>query len=108
MKQPCEMTVLKVLPAIRSRLTKLLMEDGTLKQTEISELLGITQAAVSYYTTEKRGDETLIDRFPQIRRSIDRLGKDMVNGMSDSDRQKKICRICRNLQNEISNESPEE
>lgn len=108
MKQPCEMTVLKVLPAIRSRLTEILMESGNFKQTEVSELLGITQAAVSYYTSEKRGDERLIERFPKIEEAIDRLGKDMVNGMSALNRQRRICKICRNLQNHILKESSEE
>lgn len=99
MKQPCEMSVYEVLPAIRSRLSSYLIRNGGLKQTEVSKLLGITQAAVSLYCSEKRGDEALFESYPQIRKSIEELGKEILKGLSASDRQRRICGICRKAQN---------
>ena len=53
MKPPCELIVWYVLPTIRYELTKELLRLG-LSQKEVSESLGITQAAVSQYVKEKR------------------------------------------------------
>ncbi|MFQ5884672.1 MAG: transcriptional regulator [Thermoplasmata archaeon] len=108
MKQPCEMTVMQVLPAIRSTLARLLMSDHGMNQTQVSQVLGITQAAVSYYSKEKRGDESLLKRYPQVGESIVELGGDMVNGMSPKERQERICKICRNLQNFMLDEPVKE
>ena len=54
MKPPCEMVVWYVIPAIRSELAKDLLKLG-MKQKTISELMDITQPAVSQYLTDKRG-----------------------------------------------------
>ena len=54
MKPPCELVVWYVLPAIRSELAKSLLSLG-MKQKDVSELMDITQPAVSQYITDKRG-----------------------------------------------------
>ena len=54
MKPPCEMVVWYIIPAIRSELAKDLLKLG-MKQKKISELMDITQPAVSQYITDKRG-----------------------------------------------------
>jgi uncharacterized protein len=54
MRPPCEIVVWYVIPAIRSELAKELLNLG-MKQKEISELLDITQPAVSQYISDKRG-----------------------------------------------------
>ena len=48
MKPPCEMVVWYIIPAIRSELAKDLLKLG-MKQKKISELMDITQPAVSQY-----------------------------------------------------------
>lgn len=108
LKQPCEMTVMQVLPAIRSTLARLLMSDHGMNQTQVSRVLGITQAAVSYYSKEKRGDESLLKRYLQVGEAITKLSGDMANGISPKERQKRICQICRNLQNMMLEESVKE
>ncbi|WP_321421505.1 helix-turn-helix domain-containing protein [uncultured Methanobacterium sp.] len=54
MRPPCEIVVWYVIPTIRSELAKELLNLG-MKQKEISELLDITQPAVSQYISDKRG-----------------------------------------------------
>lgn len=54
MKPPCELVVWYVLPAIRSELAKSLLSLG-MKQKDVSQLMDITQPAVSQYITDKRG-----------------------------------------------------
>ena len=60
MKPPCEIVVWYVLPSIRCKLAKELLSLG-MKQKEISEVLDITQPAVSQYISDKRGQEITFD-----------------------------------------------
>ena len=56
LKHPQEIEVWYILPAIRKELVVALKEKGK-SQKDIAKLLNITEAAVSQYTTEKRGKE---------------------------------------------------
>jgi predicted transcriptional regulator len=104
MTQPCEVDSHKVLPTIRRGLTKILMEDSGKNQTEVSEILGISQAAVSHYFSDKRGDATLIDRYPDIQKKIRALGEDLSNGLSTTARIEKTCVICKQLRTHVLKE----
>ena len=74
MKPPCEMVVWYVIPAIRSELAKQLLSLG-MKQKKISELMDITQPAVSQYITDKRGSEL------ELSDHIKDLVKDFANDL---------------------------
>ncbi len=82
MLQPYELVVKKVLPTIRARLAQILLQDYGLKQVEVANKLGITQAAVSHYNTHTRGaDQTVVDLFPEIDRFVEELARDIVEGI---------------------------
>lgn len=98
MKQPCEYSSHRVLPTIRSVLTDVLMNEAELNQTEVSEILGISQAAVSHYASDKRGDVSVLEAYPDVEKSIRSLGRELVNGMSPRERQEKVCELCRHMQ----------
>lgn len=51
---PCEITVWYLIPIIKSELSKKLSQQGA-TQKQIAQKLGVTQAAVSHYLSEKRG-----------------------------------------------------
>lgn len=53
---PQEIEVWYLIPGIRRELAKAFLEKG-LSQKKISEILGITESAVSQYLKEKRGSE---------------------------------------------------
>ncbi len=105
MKQPCEYDSHKVLPTIRIGLTRFLMNKAGMNQTEVSELLGISQAAVSHYSSSKRGDESLLEVYPEIERAIVQLGEEMAKGLEPKVRQERICAICREFRNKLMEES---
>ncbi len=85
MLQPYELVVKKVLPTIRARLAQVLLQDYAMKQVEVAERLGITQAAVSHYNTHTRGaDEAVVDLFPEIDQFVEDLAKDIVEGIPKS------------------------
>lgn len=81
--QPYELVVNKILPAIRARLTQVLLQEYSLKQVEVAEKLGVTQATVSHYHTHARGfDETILELFPEIETFVADLARDIARGIS--------------------------
>jgi len=66
-----------VYPALRRRLVEHLREKG-LKQTEIAELLHITQSAVSRYMREERGKLIDVSSFPDIDREVRKLAERII------------------------------
>lgn len=95
MKPPCEIVVWYVIPSIRSKLAKALLNLG-MKQKEISQMLDITQPAVSQYISDKRGHE--IDFSPEIDQYIKDLAKDMSKGnVEPIDLIPHFCYICKTV-----------
>jgi predicted transcriptional regulator len=89
MKAPCEIAVWYVLPAIRSELSKELAK--AMSQKEISEILGITQSAVSQYVSNKRGSK--IEFQEDVMDAIRDLANDIAAGNLDN-QTLRICEIC--------------
>lgn len=95
MKPPCEIVVWYVIPSIRSKLAKELLNLG-MKQKDISQLLDITQPAVSQYISDKRGHE--IDFDPQVEQYIKKMAQDMKNGeIKPVDLIPRFCHICKTI-----------
>ncbi|MEE9223906.1 MAG: transcriptional regulator [Thermoplasmata archaeon] len=104
MTPPYEIDSHKVLPTIRRGLTKILMEEAGKNQTEVSEILGVSQATVSHYSSDKRGRATLIDRDPDIQKKIRALGEDLTNGISTSARIDRMWVICKRFRTHVLDE----
>ncbi|MCK9150667.1 transcriptional regulator [Methanobacterium alcaliphilum] len=93
MKPPCEMVVWYVIPTIRSELAKELLKLG-MKQKEISDLLDITQPAVSQYISDKRGHGIKFN--DQIQKMIKEFALDLKEGRaSQIDIIPRTCQICK-------------
>ena len=52
---PEELAVKSALPALRASIAKTLMSKYGLTQMKVADLLGVTQTAISYYLSNKRG-----------------------------------------------------
>jgi predicted transcriptional regulator len=74
---PQEMEVWYLLPAIRRELTKIFIKDHRLKQKEIAEILGITEAAISQYKNQKRGKDFSFNK--EEKELIRKVAKRMIN-----------------------------
>lgn len=82
MLQPFEVVTSKLLPTIRARLAQVLLEEYRMRQVEVANHLGITQAAVSHYKTASRGiDPELLELFPEIDAFVARAAARIANGM---------------------------
>lgn len=98
MKPPCEMVVWYVIPAIRSELAKDLLKLG-MKQKDISELMDITQPAVSQYLTDKRGSG--IQFNDDVKELISEFADDLYSGdAGKSDIISRTCSICKKIKTE--------
>lgn len=95
MKPPCEIVVWYVIPAIRSELAKELLKLG-MKQKDVSELMDITQPAVSQYITDKRGSGIKLQE--PVREMVKQFALELSTGESTkADLIPRTCSICRNV-----------
>ena len=92
---PCEVAVKSVIPAIRSAIARELIESYGLKQKEVAELLGVTQTAVSKYTSHCRGaifEVTEVEGVqPVIKKTVLLLAKGEIDKYELT---KKLCTVC--------------
>ena len=94
MKPPCEIVVWYVIPAIRSELAKELLNLG-MKQKDVSELMDITQPAVSQYITDKRGSGIKLD--DNVRGMVQEFARELSEGeATKADLIPRTCKICKN------------
>ena len=95
MKPPCEIVVWYVIPAIRSELAKELLNLG-MKQKDVSELMDITQPAVSQYITDKRGSGIKLD--DNVREMIHEFARQLSEGEATKvDLISRTCTICKHV-----------
>ena len=96
MKPPCEIVVWYVIPAIRSELAKELLNLG-MKQKDVSELMDITQPAVSQYITDKRGSGIKLD--DNVRQMIKDFAKELADGEATKAQLiSRTCAICKHVE----------
>ena len=95
MKIPCEVVVWHILPTIRKELAKELVVNYNMSQADVAKKFGITDAAVSQYLKNKRGNPLLTDEkegldyfMEAIRDSAEKIVKDETNI------EKIMCEIC--------------
>ena len=98
MKPPCEIVVWYIIPGIRSVLAKELFKLD-MKQKDISELLDITQPAVSQYLSDKRGNEI------EFSEETFQMIHDFAIGLKEGEISKldvipRMCSVCRNIKTE--------
>jgi len=97
-RPPCEIVVWYVIPTIRSELAKELLNLG-MKQKQISEILDITQPAVSQYISDKRGHGIKFE--PEVQNMIKDFALDLVEGKaSQLDIIPKMSEICKKVKAE--------
>jgi predicted transcriptional regulator len=95
MNLPCEVAVKSVIPAIRSAIARELTESYGLKQTDVAELLGVTQTAVSKYTSHCRGAIFEITDVEGVQPILKETVFSLANGELDKYKlAEKLCIMC--------------
>ena len=85
-----------VLPRIRSMITKELIDKYGLTQMEVASKLKVTQAAVSYYLSSKRGSRVeAFERDPHVEAKVKEIADLLVRGGGTPDEVvKRLCSMC--------------
>ncbi len=94
MRFPCEIVIWYLLPAIRSALAKELANLG-LSQKDISEKLGISEAAVSQYMKGKRGRK--IDFTTEFYEMVREVARHVASSISSIEVYRRTCNLCLEL-----------
>lgn len=82
---PQEIEVWYIIPAIRRELAKILIDKYKMRQNKVAEILGISEAAISQYLSNKRATEI---KFPETMQkdfdnSADKIVKCNKRAMSE-------------------------
>jgi predicted transcriptional regulator len=74
-QMPQEIEVWYIIPALRREIAKSMVDDYKLTQKQVSELLGITEAAVSQYRSSKRAKEIVFSNavLEEIKKSAKKI-----------------------------------
>ena len=92
---PCEVAVKSVIPAIRSAIARELTQTYGLKQKDVAELLGVTQTAISKYTSHCRGAIFEVVEVDGVQPVLKETVFSLANGdMSKYELAKKLCIVC--------------
>ena len=92
---PCEVAVKSVIPAIRSAIARELTQNYKLKQKEVAELLGVTQTAVSKYTSYCRGAVLEVKEVDGVKPVLKETDFALANGdMNKYELVEKLCIVC--------------
>ena len=70
---PCEVGVQTVLPAIKALMARTIIEKHGMKEKQAAEILGLSQSAISRYTTKDRGNIITIENVPEVQTLIDQM-----------------------------------
>jgi len=94
----CEVAVKSVVPSIRAFVATELTRSYNMKQNDVAELLGITQTAVSKYTSKVRGATLKIDQTEEIQSMMKKIANQLANGeITRQDLVVKFCEVCKTV-----------
>ncbi len=94
---PCEVASKSVIPALRAMIARELMEDYGMKQELVAERLGVTQAAVSKYRHQVRGEAVDLEAADEVRQISRDIASTLVGNPSQIDVSRKFCQACTDI-----------
>ncbi len=98
MRTVCEEVVRYVLPAYRSLIAKKLLNEYGLTQEEVSRLMGLSQAVISYYISNKRGKGVQkYENVEILQEEAEKASKRLVAGEDPAKIAKDFCNVCKLL-----------
>lgn len=89
MRAPCEIASLYILPSLRRELVKSMVKSGY-KRKEIARILGISEAAITYYLKSKRGSKYKFNKKQLL--EIEKVAKRMMEKKANLNLE--TCKLC--------------
>ena len=94
---PCEVGVQTVLPAIRALMARTIVEKHGMKEKQVAKLLGLSQSAISRYTTKDRGNTIILENVPEVQTLIDKMITLLLHGKPNQTTEilELLCQTCK-------------
>lgn len=94
---PCEVAVQTVLPAIRALMARTIIEKHEMKEKQVAKLLGLSQSAISRYTTKNRGNIIKLENVPEVQTLTDKMIQLLLYGKSHQTTEilELLCQTCK-------------
>jgi len=98
MSMPCEVAVKCVLPVIRAMLAKELITKNRMKQSQVAEILRVSQPAISLYSRKIRGTAISLENDEDIGKLVSNVAAALAEDkLSRRDMIPKYCEICKTI-----------
>jgi predicted transcriptional regulator len=98
MSVPCEVAVKCVLPVVRAMVAKELMAKYRLKQTQVAEILRVSQPAISLYCRKIRGRAIDLENDEDIGKQVRSVAEALAKKrLTRRDLIPKYCEICKTV-----------
>lgn len=96
---PCEIGVQTILPAIRAHMARTILEKHQMKEKQVAEILGLSQSAISRYTTKDRGNIITLENVPEVQVLIDQIIHLLMyeNPNQTAEILKLLCQTCKKI-----------
>lgn len=96
MKTFCEVVVSNFLPAMRALVSKELINNYGLNQSEVAKKMGMTQPAISYYLHELRGTKVkVLQKNEKVMDLVKKTSADIAAGKENIVNMHDICKKLR-------------
>jgi uncharacterized protein len=94
---PCEVAAKSVIPALRAMVARDLIEEYGMKQELVAERLGVTQAAVSKYQHQVRGEAVDLEASGEVRQMSRDLAATLARAPNPLDVSRQFCQACTDI-----------
>jgi uncharacterized protein len=95
---PCEVGVKTVLPAVKAIMARQIMQKHGLNEQETAKLLGLSQSAVSRYSSKERGNLITIEGSNDILALIEQMVTNLIKEPDNKTEMLKLfCKTCQSI-----------
>jgi uncharacterized protein len=95
---PCEVGVKTVLPAVKAIMARQIMQKHGLNEQETAKLLGLSQSAVSRYSSKERGNLITIEGSNDILALIEQMVTNLIKEPNNKAEMLKLfCQTCQSI-----------
>ena len=94
---PCEVASKSVIPALRAMIARELIEDYGMKQEMVAQKLGVTQAAVSKYIHQVRGEAVELESAEEVHKISSEIAQTLSGEANPLLVSQKFCQACTDI-----------
>ena len=94
---PCEVASKSVIPALRAMIARRLIEEYGMKQELVAERLGVTQAAVSKYIHQIRGEAVELESAEEVENISNEIARTLSRAANPLEVSQKFCQACTDI-----------